>query len=166
MSLAVLGTWEAESISLYALFFFHPLLWPQSPQGQISRSENSRSLVDLAIKLRGGWVHTEEQIWGSALRFLVVERSTSLPKALGMRLKLCLKRLVWEERSKKIKEDQSEPWGGSGSARDWMILTAVGRSSQRQVQYVLSAFSYCGIIGFLSEIVTYWASLLLLAFLF
>lgn len=84
MPLADVDRWEAESSSLYALSFLSSN--NQRPQDQLSESENSRILADLAIKLRGGWIHTEEFI----LSFLViVEKSVSLSKALGMCLKLC-----------------------------------------------------------------------------
>lgn len=56
----VVGVEKAESNSLYALSFFSSD--HQSPQDQLSESENSRNLADLALKLGGGPVHTEEHL--------------------------------------------------------------------------------------------------------
>lgn len=56
----LVGAEEAESTSLYALSFFSSD--HQSRQDQLSESENSRNLADLALKLGGGPVHTEEHL--------------------------------------------------------------------------------------------------------
>lgn len=112
----------------------------RTPMAELSGSQNSRSLADLAIKLRGGWVHIEAPIWGSTLSFLVIERSVSLQKALGKPLKLCLKRLVWKERYERIK-DQREPWRVRESVRNWMTSESSSRSSWRQVKYLRLAHS-------------------------
>lgn len=112
----LVGAEEAESTSLYALSFFSS--HHQSGQDQLSESENSRNLADLALKLGGGPVHTEEHLWGSTL-FLSKRREKCVTaEGSGMCLQLSFHRLVRRRDVRRsLKCQRSCPTLGGGSWR-------------------------------------------------